>query len=293
MTQIYAAIAIGTAASLTTLTLILLRLNFRGNRPILALARRWTVTSSRASFAVLLPIGAVAAYSLASISAQNWSEHQTSAMVDRAPIASVDGQAWDQLRDYAESIDDGKALDTATAQPSEAIELPAVDVMIAKLIARLKDQPNDVAGWKMLGWTYLNTARPSEAVQAYETALQLAPGDAEIEKSLKAAQSANTEPARASERQTVATATGTSDLAHGEDAMVRGMVERLAARLDGAPHDENGWQQLIRSRVVLGEKGAASAALSKALVAFSSDIAAQQRLLSAARSLGIERTSEP
>ena len=293
MTQIYAAIAIGTAASLTTLTLILLRLNLRGTRPVLALARRWTVTGNHVSFAVLLPIGAIAAYSLASISAHNWSEHQTWAPVGRAATASVDGPAWDQLRDYAESIADGKTLDTATAQPSEAIELPAVDVMIAKLIARLKDQPNDVAGWKMLGWTYLNTARPSEAVQAYETALQLAPGDAEIEKSLKAAQSANSDSARASEPQTVATATGTSDPAHGEDAMVRGMVERLAARLDGSPHDENGWQQLIRSRVVLGDKAAASTALSKALAAFSGDIVAQQRLLSAARSLGIERTSEP
>lgn len=291
MTQIYAAIAIATAASLTTLTLVLLRLNLRGNRPVLSLARRWTVTSSRASSAVLLPIGAIAAYSLASISAHDWSEHQAPVMAPIGSVASDEGQALDQLRAYADSIDDRKTNDTAVAQPGEAIELPAVDVMIAKLIARLKDQPNDVAGWKMLGWTYLNTAQPSEAVEAYETALKLAPDDSEIAKSLHAAQSANSDQAGASDPQM--TATGTSDPAHGQDVMVRGMVERLAVRLEQAPHDESGWQQLIRSRMVLGEKAAASAALSKALAAFSSDIAAQQRLIAAARSLGIERTSEP
>ena len=65
---------------------------------------------------------------------------------------------------------------------SESAALPDVDTMITKLVVRLEKQPNDVKGWKMLGWSYLNTARPEEAARAYETALKLEPGDNEIRK---------------------------------------------------------------------------------------------------------------
>jgi cytochrome c-type biogenesis protein CcmH len=69
-------------------------------------------------------------------------------------------------------------------------ELPEVDVMIAELAARLKSNPRDVKGWKMLGWSYLNTDRAGDAVEAYERALKIERGDAEAEKGLAAAKAA-------------------------------------------------------------------------------------------------------
>jgi cytochrome c-type biogenesis protein CcmH len=70
--------------------------------------------------------------------------------------------------------------------------------------------------------------------------------------------------------------------------MIRGMVDRLAARLETSPNDENGWLRLMRSRMVLGEKDAAGAALGKALEAFAGDASARARLTAAARELGIK-----
>ncbi len=70
--------------------------------------------------------------------------------------------------------------------------------------------------------------------------------------------------------------------------MIHGMVDKLAARLETSPADENGWLRLMSSRMTLGEKDAAKAALLKALAAFASDADAKTRLTAAARELGIE-----
>ncbi len=48
------------------------------------------------------------------------------------------------------------------------------------------------------------------------------------------------------------------------EAMIRGMVDGLAARLADAPDDPAGWLQLARARAVLGEPAAAREALARA-----------------------------
>ena len=99
-------------------------------------------------------------------------------------------QALESLRAYADKIDANRQSTAATPPAPGSVELPDVNTMIAKLIARLEKQPNDVKGWKMLGWSYLNTDRPEEAATAYETALKLEPNDLEIKKALDQAKSA-------------------------------------------------------------------------------------------------------
>jgi cytochrome c-type biogenesis protein CcmH len=69
--------------------------------------------------------------------------------------------------------------------------------------------------------------------------------------------------------------------------MVRGMVERLAARLRQNPRDADGWIRLMRSRMVLNDRAAAGEALRSGLGAFANDPAAQGRLRAAARELGV------
>ncbi len=50
---------------------------------------------------------------------------------------------------------------------------PDVAAMVAKLAARLREQPNDVTGWVMLGRSYLAMSRLDDAVAAYGRAHQL------------------------------------------------------------------------------------------------------------------------
>lgn len=72
-----------------------------------------------------------------------------------------------------------------------------------------------------------------------------------------------------------------------QDAMVRGMVDRLSARLADNPNDADGWIMLMRSRVQLGDRGGARRALEDGLAAFRTDAATSRRLREAAGALDI------
>src|SRR6185437_73805 len=52
--------------------------------------------------------------------------------------------------------------------------------VLENLTTRLKDQPNDVEGWIMLGRTYAIMQRFHEAKAAYEKVIALVPDDAEL-----------------------------------------------------------------------------------------------------------------
>jgi cytochrome c-type biogenesis protein CcmH len=60
----------------------------------------------------------------------------------------------------------------APAQPQAAVA-PDVSAMIAKLEQHLHDDPNDLAGWLMLGRSYIALQRLDDAVGAYDRAHQL------------------------------------------------------------------------------------------------------------------------
>lgn len=56
---------------------------------------------------------------------------------------------------------------------SSSGELPGVDEMVQSLADRLAENPDDLAGWKMLGRSYLQLRRFPEAVQAFERAVEM------------------------------------------------------------------------------------------------------------------------
>lgn len=72
-------------------------------------------------------------------------------------------------------------------------------------------------------------------------------------------------------------------------AMIRGMVDGLASRLEQSPRDAEGWIKLIRSRVVLGDADLARQSLQRALTHFSEDGAERTRIVEAGRQLGLSR----
>ncbi len=63
-----------------------------------------------------------------------------------------------------------------TAQP-----LSSVEGMVEGLAARLANNPEDVDGWRMLGWSYFNMERYGEAMDAYKHAVALAPDNADYQ----------------------------------------------------------------------------------------------------------------
>ena len=88
---------------------------------------------------------------------------------------------------------------------------------------------------------------------------------------------------------------GAADVAAAEsltpeqrDAMVRGMVERLEARLAQQGDDIEGWLRLMRAWTVLGQQDKAKTAAGQARTHFASDTAALGRIDALARELGLE-----
>ena len=53
-----------------------------------------------------------------------------------------------------------------------------IQAMSEKLAARMKDTPDDVEGWRMLGRTQMALEQPAQAAQAYQRVVQLRPKDA-------------------------------------------------------------------------------------------------------------------
>jgi cytochrome c-type biogenesis protein CcmH len=70
-------------------------------------------------------------------------------------------------------------------------------------------------------------------------------------------------------------------------AMIRGMVDRLAQKLQASPRDVQGWIQLMRSRQVLGDTTRAKDALMQALGVFKDPGPDQDAIKSAAAQLGL------
>lgn len=173
--------------------------------------------------------------------------------------------------------------------------------MIDRLAARLKNAPDDAKGWRTLGWSYFHTERYKEAENAYARAVELDPGSADLkleyeEVKAKAAETQTTDLPK----QTAPVAEGSDSASadqvaafqamppHDREASIRAMVDGLAHRLESSPQDVEGWMRLMRSRVVLGEKDVATAALRKALNIFKDDKAASDRITAASIELGLK-----
>ena len=196
MTELLALTAAGSALLSLTVFLLLLRTEIGGRRPALAIARRWVAASSTTSAFVLASLISSAGLAIALLSTLHPDAASPNAgILDDQPAAHA---AFEQdedivaLRTFTDSLDG--AAPAASPQSAAETNLPAVDQMIETLRQRLEREPDDVRGWKMLAWSYLNTGRPDMAEHAYETALRLAPTDSEITAALQSVRAAKTSP---------------------------------------------------------------------------------------------------
>ncbi len=102
----------------------------------------------------------------------------------------------------------------------------------------------------------------SGGVQEWNTLLGLIPADspahAALQRQIAAVQTSGALPAEQQQQTTGA----------DQQAMIRAMVSRLAARLKAQPDDPEGWGRLIRSYTVLGDEADRAAAMNQAQAEF-------------------------
>jgi cytochrome c-type biogenesis protein CcmH len=215
------------------------------------------------------------------------------------PRSASNGEMLARLTDYTRSIGTEEPASMAAAGKL----LPDVNTMIERLAARLETAPEDIEGWRMLGWSYFHTELYEQAATAYARAVSLDPSSAKLKRSYeeakaKASESDNLETAPS--LQTDAVGKGgdgrsfekmtTSEAMPGRerDAAIRSMVDGLADRLERSPRDVEGWTLLMRSQVVLGEREVAATAFRKALEIFKDDSAASGKITAAAIELDLK-----
>ena len=170
-----------------------------------------------------------------------------------------------------------KAADGAVTPPAKAAFEAALaddpaDPRARYFLGAYKDQQGDHAG-AMADWVALLKSAPAGAPWAPQVRALVeqiaAQRDQDISSQLPAAHAA--EP---------------PDL-EAQKAMIAGMVDRLAARLKADPKNREGWVNLMRARMVLGQPTEARQAYRDALAAFASSPADQAQLTAAARRMGV------
>jgi cytochrome c-type biogenesis protein CcmH len=95
-----------------------------------------------------------------------------------APAASERSRGPSAVEELAAATV-SQPLDVQQQVPSPP-RLGTVDEMMARLVERLKEKPDDAEGWRMLGWSYFNTDRFAQSAEAYAKALKLRPSDASL-----------------------------------------------------------------------------------------------------------------
>jgi cytochrome c-type biogenesis protein CcmH len=150
---------------------------------------------------------------------------------------------------------------------AKVLTLDPSDARARYFLAMAKDEDGDHAG-AMADWVALIKSAPPDAPWLADMRDFVGKVAAERGVDLKAQLGPQAAPA-------------------GQAEMIRGMVDRLAARLKAQPRDADGWIRLMRARVVLGDPTAASAALRDGLAAFGDSLPSQAKLRDAAKAMGV------
>jgi cytochrome c-type biogenesis protein CcmH len=175
-------------------------------------------------------------------------------------------------------------------QLGQADQNAVVDDMISKLAAKLDKTPKDRDGWAMMIRSRLVKGDTEGADQAFAKAQEIFKGDTATLEGLKgiiqsrATGSIAAAPAISDADKAAVLALPAAD----QQEMIKGMVQRLAMRLDGNPNDSEGWIKLMRAYMVMQDKVKANEAKGKALAAFSNDPENRRKIEAAALEIGVK-----
>jgi cytochrome c-type biogenesis protein CcmH len=182
---------------------------------------------------------------------------------------------------------------SATAQPAAAQSAGGagdnqmIRGMVERLAARLHENGADPEGWVRLARSYKVLGDQARMETSIADARRALAGEAAklatFEDGLKHLDSEPAPPVV----QSPSVAAAAPDQPADENQMIRGMVERLAARLRQDGSDVNGWIMLVRSYLVLGERDRADAAAAAARAAVGAKAEDRRRLDEGLQSLGV------
>ncbi len=138
-----------------------------------AVGERTVRRAGLAGVALLGAVGFCAAYASLDLSDDGRTAPTAVRQDERGGSAAVEARAaaTAQTRSQPLAIQQG-------GQPQRA--LGTVDEMIERLVARLRRNPKDGEGWRMLGWSYFNTDHFEAAAGAYAKAIELSPEKADL-----------------------------------------------------------------------------------------------------------------
>ena len=141
----------------------------------------------------------------------------------------------------------------AAADMSPEEQQAMIRSMVERLAGKLKENPDDLAGWQRLANAYRVLG---EEVKAKEAEAEIA--RLQAKGASGATGSSSTAPAPGPTEDDVKAAAEMSP--EDRQAMIRSMVERLAGKLKENPDDLAGWQRLANAYRVLGEEAKAKEA---------------------------------
>jgi cytochrome c-type biogenesis protein CcmH len=180
----------------------------------------------------------------------------------------------------------------------EALVLAANGVVTAEAKTAFEKavalDPSDMQARYFLGLAAEQDGNRAQAVAIWRALLDAAPPGGPVRDFIQralarvdgtAAPAAPAAPRGPSEEQVAASADLSPDQ---RSTMVRGMVARLAERLQNDGSDVEGWMRLVRSYMVLGERDKARAAVADARRALADDAAKLQRLNELIKELKLE-----
>jgi len=203
----------------------------------------------------------------------------------------TDGRGWAVLAPVLLRI--GRYDDAADrhADLGEALAAAANGVVTAEAKAEFERalalKADEVKASYFLGLAAEQDGRKADAARIWHAMLDKAAPDAPWRPLVQAALLRVGSPAApALSDQTVAAAKDMK--AEDRDAMIRGMVERLATRLKQNGDDVEGWLRLVRAYLVMGDRDKAMSALADARQAVANDAERLRQLNEGLKSLGID-----
>ncbi|MDO9417991.1 c-type cytochrome biogenesis protein CcmI [Pararhizobium sp.] len=171
---------------------------------------------------------------------------------------------------------------------------PPAQEALKKLLVAV---PGDPRASFYLALALKQEGKSEEARTAFNALIKASPKDAPwlplVNDHLAELDAAKQPPSASSEKlgnptsEDVAAAAGME--AGDRQAMIRGMVDSLTAKLQENPDNFDGWMRLIRSHVVLNDKDKAAAALKQGLAAFPATGEQGKQLLALAQELGLPK----
>jgi len=211
-----------------------------------------------------------------------------------APVLQRLGRFDDAVRAYRNALTYNGESPERRSDLGEAISAAAGGVVTAEAKAEFERahalDADDPKSNYFLGLAAEQDGRKDEAANIWRTLLAKAPADAPwrplVQSSLARVGGGGSGTVPALSDETVA---ASKDMNEGDrNAMVRGMVERLATRLKQNGDDVEGWLRLVRAYLVMGDRDKAKGASTDARQAVANDAERLRQLNEGLKTLGLD-----